>query len=284
MLMLDAPPLLSLRRPACEALQLTLVGCGGTGSHLATGLASLAMTLADRDVPVRLRFIDPDRVEAKNVGRQLFARGDIGQPKAEVLASRLNAAYGLAIAATVRPVTPQDVEPASDYSNWHVVIGAVDNPAARRVIATPLTWYDEHRNLRRWWLDCGNENASGQVLLGNCHEAYQLKGAVSPLGLVDRLPAPGLVAPDLLATPAPVKRKAASCAELTAAGEQGLMVNRMMAAWALAMLHDLLLGELKYFGVWLNLATGGVRTWSIDLPTLSEASGLSPAELQGEKK
>ena len=49
-----------------------------------------------------LVLIDPDRVEEKNIGRQaLFAPADIGQPKAECVARRLNAA--LAVAAEHRP-------------------------------------------------------------------------------------------------------------------------------------------------------------------------------------
>ena len=41
-----------------------------------------------------VRFIDPDTVEEKNIGRQLFSYGDLRQNKARCLAARFNL-YGL---------------------------------------------------------------------------------------------------------------------------------------------------------------------------------------------
>lgn len=261
-----------------DRVSLTLVGCGGTGSHIASGLPALAQAVAERGQPVQMRFVDPDVVEPKNVGRQLFSRADLGQAKAHVLASRANTAYGLAVGSLVRRVDARDTFRDATPGTFNLVIGAVDNPAGRAVIGKAVA-----AGLGQvWCIDCGNENYSGQVLIGNAAEARYLKGAVA-LGMLDRLPSPYLVMPDLVQTPTVIK-KPVSCAEATAAGEQGLMVNRMMAAWALAMLHDLLLGTLNYFGVWVNLQTGGVRTWPLDLPTLSEATGLSPKELEHHGK
>jgi len=276
----DSTELLTLRLPRHERVSIRLIGCGGTGSHLATGLGALTRELIDRGQACDLVFIDGDKVEAKNVGRQLFSAGDVGRFKAEVLARRVGAAFNLPALALSRHVsTAKELTHKDRHDSLDVLIGAVDNPAARAHIAGAMK--EAHGDL--WVIDAGNENHSGQVLLGNIADIRMLRGAVA-LGMLDRLPAPYLVMPDLVETPKASKR-AASCAEATAAGEQGLMVNRMMAAWALAMLHDLLLGTLNYFGVWVNLQTGGVRTWPLDLPTLSGASGLSPKELeQGTKK
>ncbi len=130
----------------------------------------------------------------------------------------------------------------------------MDNPAARAEIAAVV----ESAKGRVWWLDAGNENHSGQVCLGN---AAQIEAPA--LGFVDALPHPAAVYPDLIAAPATLKvkakRGAASCADATAAGEQGLMVNRMSAAWALALLNDLLLGAVRYFALDFNLQHGGTR-------------------------
>jgi len=269
----DTPTLLRLQLPRYERVRIRLVGCGGTGSHLATGLGVLARELIDRGTPCDLAFIDGDKVEAKNVGRQLFSAGDVGRYKAEALARRVGAAYNLpALARTTHVKTASELTPpSSDYAVLNLIVSAVDNPAARAHIA------GASKSGRVWIVDCGNENHSGQVIVGNTPAARQMRGAVG-LGMLDRLPSPYLVAPDLVETPK-AARRAASCAEATAEGSQGLMVNRMMAAWALAMLHDLLLGSLSYFAVWVNLATGGVRTWPIDMASLSEATGLSPKEL-----
>jgi len=72
-----------------------------------------------------------------------------------------------------------------------MVVGCVDNVEARAAIeATCLGWSG-----RLWWLDCGNHDMSGQVILGN----KDLEGAeVSPLGFCVGLPLPSLREPDLV--------------------------------------------------------------------------------------
>src|SRR5579859_4484530 len=109
----DTPTLLRLQLPRYERVRIRLVGCGGTGSHLATGLGVLARELIDRGTPCDLAFIDGDRVEQKNVGRQLFSAGDVGRYKAEALARRVGAAYNLpALARTAH------VKTAAELGSW----------------------------------------------------------------------------------------------------------------------------------------------------------------------
>ena len=270
--LLDAPVLLELKLPAFDAVHLTLVGCGGTGSHIATGLGALLLALG---LPYSLTLIDPDIVETKNVGRQLFAASDVGKPKTEVIAARLANAYGIVPYVMTRGVDALDWQ-TLEPRVLHLVIGAVDNPAARSVIANAV----KRGEGALWWLDCGNENASGQVLLGNIADARKMRGAAT-LGLIDRLPAPHLVYPDLIKSARfPRLARAASCAELTALGEQGLMVNRMVAAWALELLDALLVRrEVKWFGQRFDLRWGNTSPLTLDLPTLASACGLIESDL-----
>ncbi len=275
-----------LRVPDFKRVYVTLVGCGGTGSHIASGLVSIAQALRDKGIGVEMVFIDPDRVEPKNVGRQLFSVADVGEAKAEVLAGRLNAAFGERIMSAVREVEALDLTPSPQPSpngrggDLHIVIGAVDNAAARAVMADVT----KSAQGALWWLDTGNENHSGQVCLGNAGAAGYLRGAIA-LGMVDRLPAPNVVYPDLIKAPhAKAQRgkgkRAESCVELTAAGEQSLMINRLVAAWALSMLHDFLVTrDLRYFGVALDQVWGGVRTYAIDVPTIAEVCGLTAGDV-----
>lgn len=274
-LLTATPPPVRLQLKPFKQVALTLVGCGGTGSHLMSGLATLALALRERDIRTDLIFVDPDRVEEKNVGRQLFTRAEIGKPKAQVLAERVLSAYGL-------PVTP-GVERFTGVTLWEVpetlnlLVGAVDNPAAREVMATLVRTFKG----QLWVIDSGNENHSGQVFIGNTALAKDMKHSIA-LGMTDRLPSPYLVCPDLLKSP---RRKRTgvrdpSCAELTATGEQSLTVNRMMAAWTCSILHDFLITrDLRYFGVFIDLQFGGVRNYLIDLPTIAEAAGLHAGEL-----
>lgn len=254
---LTAATPLTLRLPAYERVYLLLAGCGGTGSHIATGLAAIALALAERGRACAIDLVDPDRVERKNIGRQLFGEADLRQPKAFVLRERLQAAYGLPVGAIHGRFSAQLARPQP--GTLTVVVGAVDNPAARAEIAKAVT----AGGGRVWALDCGNENHSGQVAVGN--SAARITPA---LGLTDALPSPYTVYPDLVAAPRQAKRKAASCAELTEAGTQGLMVNRMAAAWALSLLNDLLLGTLRVFAVDFDLSWAGVRARTIDAEAL----------------
>jgi len=241
----DTP--ITLRLPDFARVHLVLVGAGGTGSHIATGLAALSLELTARGTACTVDIVDPDKVERKNIGRQLFCAADLGKFKAVVLAERLRGAYRLPAAEIPAPFSAPMVAPAA--RTLTVIVGAVDNPAARAEMAAAV----ERGAGSVWWLDAGNENHSGQVALGN---ALQVAPA---LGFVDSLPAPHVVYPDLVAAPK-AKKRAASCADATAEGTQGLMVNRMAAAWALALLHDFLLDTVRYFAVDFDLRHAGVRS------------------------
>ena len=245
-----------LRLPPFQRVYITLCGCGGTGSHLASGLATLALALKEKDVQAGLVFIDPDDVEPKNVGRQLFISHEVGKPKAAVLADRLYLAYNVVPSTYLRPF---DGSFTTVWDNClNVIIGAVDNAPARKLVAQAV----ERAKGQLWWLDCGNKNHSGQIALGNTVDPRRWKPA---LGMVDSLPAPHIVYPDLVK--APKKVKAVSCAD---APEQSLMVNRMVAAWALSLLNDFLLGQLHYFTLDFDLAFGGTHSRTLDEATLKE--------------
>lgn len=247
----------TLRLPAYQCVFITLCGCGGTGSHLASGLATLALALRESGHPTLLRLIDPDTVEEKNVGRQLFTPHDLGKAKVDVLADRLYLAYGVVPDRYARWISKFDTFTQPDSLN--IVIGAVDNAPARALIAKAV----ERAKGQLWHLDAGNENHSGQIALGN---SVDRKRYTPALGMVDSLPAPHVVYPDLIKAPKKAPRR--SCADATP--EQSLMVNRMAAAWALSMLNDFLLGSLRYFALDFDLAFGGTRARLLDEETLKE--------------
>ena len=287
-LLTSTPAPVRLHIPDFRRVSITLVGVGGTGSHIASGLVAIAQQLGDRGIATDILFVDPDIVEQKNVGRQLFSVADIGKPKAQVVAERLNAAFGTRIGASARAIEAQDIfVPVALPETLDVVIGAVDNAAARRVLAQVV----KQAGGQLWYLDCGNENHSGQIALGNIADAKDLRGAVA-LGMIDRLPAPALVYPDLMRPPSRSKRRtggeksrAASCAELTASGEQSLMVNRVIAAYALELLHAFLVTrEVKWFALAFDMTWGGTKAYTLDVPTLAAVIGLKDDQLVAKGK
>jgi len=212
--------------------RIMVVGAGGTGSTLALFLAGLAYHARQKGIQVDLTLVDHDVVELKNCGRQavsLQAALAGGVPKVADLALRLNAAYGLDIAAWPQPYVMDMARGwfhhgAGGRECAHLIIGCVDNHPARREIAKTVELFDG----RLWAIDCGNEQNSGQVLIGNLADGRNIR--TDRLGLCSGLPSPYLQEPDLL-TPDP-NAQAPSCAEMTLAETQSLMVNRMAATIA----------------------------------------------------
>lgn len=211
---------------------IMLVGAGGTGSTLALFLAGLAFHARQKDIQVDLTLVDHDVVEMKNCGRQAVSlqAADIGNvPKVSDLALRLNAAYGLGIVAW-----PQKYESGmarewfdhstSSQAKAHLIVGCVDNYLGRREIAETIAGY----NGRIWAIDCGNEQNSGQILIGNLTDMSQIQ--LNRLGLCSGLPSPYIQEPDLL-EPDP-NEQTQSCAEMTLNETQSIMVNRMAATIA----------------------------------------------------
>jgi len=275
--------LLAVRTSEFDRLTLVQAGCGGTGSLLARSTAATAAALRQRGVRVDLVFVDPDTVEERNIGRQLFARSDISRPKAEVVADRYAAAWGLEVSADVSEFA------AGRYlahQGLTVVVGAVDNAAARREIAGLLARNPTAPALPRvWWLDAGNSADSGQVLLGTETAPFDLEGSVS-LGSVWRLPAPSLVAPDLLVPrPEETSPDRLSCAELAAANLQSQTVNSWSATIAGDMLHRLLVTrELARFATYFDARTATVASEPTSVQAIARAARLDAGARERRKK
>lgn len=250
---------------------VAIVGVGGTGSYLAQGLAKL---IAGYRLPLAVTLIDPDVIEEKNCSRQNFQSYEIGQPKAEALAYRLNQQYGVnfsffvgrgenfvAIESYILKVAKQ----VSAASHGILLVTCVDTVEARQ------TFKDFGP-----WLDLGNAEATGQALYGNTAKRVELtaeakKWATTPT--VTHLPGPYL-----LAGMAKLKtaKAAPSCADHPFA-EQGCFVNEWAAAAGLTILHQLLVkGQLETPAIYFDSAKGRMAPLYITRDYLTE-------KLKGEK-
>lgn len=235
--------------PPAPVIRILLVGVGGTGSWLALSLGRLAYHARQKGITFHLTFVDPDRVEIKNVGRQAYCPTEMGLNKAETMAWRLNLALGLNISAISAPFT---LEVGKAWYTPHapeasqLLIGAVDNHLARRAIAQFVT---ELRG-RVWWVDCGNANSNGQVLIGNLAEKKQFQ--IDEMGLCRGLPLPSIQEPGLL-EPDPAPHPLA-CAEMVEREEQSLLVNAQTAAIAGQYVADFSLKRrLEQYATYFNL-------------------------------
>ncbi|MBL8190654.1 MAG: ThiF family adenylyltransferase [Acidobacteria bacterium] len=244
---------------AHQEVRMVIVGCGGTGSWLAPSVARIARVLNESGIQTSALFVDPDLIESKNIPRQNFCDAELRVPKAQTLAARYSLAWGIEIGAVTDHFKAEMI--GSRWNRLTVVIGCVDNAAARRELAKTLNANAGDSPPHVWWLDCGNRRESGQVLLGSTNDPRALRSAFPLDGFCQHLPSPVLQCPDLLEPqPEELSHHNLSCAELALANAQGLIVNQRVAAEAADYLARLLIHQnLHRFATWFDLASGAVR-------------------------
>jgi hypothetical protein len=211
---------------------VTVVGCGGTGGFAAESLCRLLPEHTD------LVLVDHDRVEERNLTRQCFVREDLGRFKSETLARRLAQKFGRPVGYSTLPVAAVDMKLPG------LIIGCVDNGLARRDIARAVKRmiYD-----KSWWVDAGNGENYGQVIIGNTDVAsYWLPTKDIYCGL----PLPTIQKPELL-NQAPRARDCASVAE-----EQGPTINLTMAAVVVEVVRRLIAGTCSWVQLYIDMQAG----------------------------
>lgn len=223
-------------------VRVDLVGAGGNGAQMAHCLARLDIALRALGHPGGLHVTahDGDRVSEANVGRQVYSVSDIGQNKAVLTVNRLNQFYGLDWdALPARYSASHTGHPAP-----HIVVTCVDSAASRREV---------HKGLfgpgcgARYWLDLGNTEATGQIVLG---EPGTCRTAADEW---QRLPCVTELFPQLLDERI-AEDETPSCSVRMSLASQGLFVNDMVVRWAGQFLYELFsTGRLRQHGVVVNL-------------------------------
>lgn len=255
---------------------IMVVGCGGTGGFVAEGLCRL---LAGTGYKIVL--VDHDRVEERNLGRQNFYKPDLGRFKAQALAERLSRDYGREIEYIVKPV-----EQLSLGDRGLLTIGCVDNPAARETLqyagAMGMMWtkvsYCRIGN-GGWYIDAGNGEHSGQVLIGNSLLNELMQSFLPNDGICRGLPLPTIQQPALLAPQKKAVRRR-DCAEAVAAEEQSPVINRMMADLVLTFVHKLLNRKLTWMGAYIDLEAGTLSTVDATPENVSRITGHTVRQLE----
>ena len=103
---------------------VTTCGAGALGANIAESLARSGIT--------RLRVVDRDRVDERNLSTQPYYRGDIGAQKAKILANVLYRAVGVSVDAQVKELTPANAAQLLHLSD--LVIDTFDNSVSRRAV------------------------------------------------------------------------------------------------------------------------------------------------------
>jgi PRTRC genetic system ThiF family protein len=227
---------------------VNLIGCGGTGSQVLTALSRINHTLVALGHPgLHVTTFDPDHVTEANLGRQLFSASDTGLNKAVVLTTRLNRFF-----STGWEVVPDfyENEPAN------IVITCVDNVKSRMEIADGLLSQpdnDKHYDFATplYWLDFGNTQNAGQVILGTFGEIRQPQSEkYIPVG---KLPC---VTERFDLTQVDEKDSGPSCSLAEAIEQQDLFINSTLANIGSKLLWKLFReGMTAQAGMFLNMDT-----------------------------
>ncbi|WP_260437739.1 PRTRC system ThiF family protein [Burkholderia stagnalis] len=240
-------------------VHVVLIGCGGTGSQMLSGLARLNHALVELGhAGLHVTAFDADTVSSANVGRQMFSPADVGQHKSVVLTHRVNAFFGLDWCG--RPVhagPDQLIRGAPDLA-----IMCVDSAAARAKLEPTLAASN------CYVMDLGNRASDAQVLLG-AH-----KKVTGNSGAADSTPLrwPYDVLPELIDTSIP-EDDTPSCSLAEALERQELFINQAVVTQGLAILWEFFRhARLTWCGAFVNLKTGNVRPIPVAAPTTQNST------------
>lgn len=216
-----------------KPVKITLLGAGGTGGYVVPHLYRLLHTL---DRCTKVVICDGDIVEKKNLIRQNFIHADLGKNKAQVLAERYAAAFGLEASYipdfiedehTLLELVKPDTYPTGPYSYQReealsILIGCVDNNKSRQLCHRV---FKASNNLI--YIDSGNSEFTGQVVCGVRRKGrayYKPIGDVFPdiLGDTDKFPTE------------------LSCAEAAISAPQSVMANIMAGTAVMSYLYNIL--------------------------------------------
>lgn len=235
-------------------ITVSLVGVGGTGSRVLTGLASLNEGLLAVGHPgIHVYAFDADDVSEANIGRQLFSPVDVGCNKATILITRINRHFGLNWEAV-----PEFYCDQQKLHTSNITITCVDSAKERvkigkALITKPTSTEPFHRHV--YWMDYGNALASGQVVLGTLQPVKQPK---SKEQTVDTLQTVTKMFPNL--SRLKEKNQGPSCSLAEALHKQDLFINPTIAQLGLNLLWKMFReGKLRYHGLYLNLDTMSVN-------------------------
>lgn len=240
-----------------ERVHVSLVGCGGNGSQMLSGLARLAIAMKALGHPgLHVVAYDGDSVSPANVGRQLFSPSDVGRNKATVLVHRLNSFFGLDWYAE-----PEHFGRTKGDNHTDVLISCVDTRETRAFLGYHLERPGRHPF---YWLDLGNRAADGQVILGVPAWNKQHRR------MFGRLPTVVELFPEIKdytrARALDRADRQPSCSLAEALGRQELFINQHVCTWALQLLWQLFRHRsTTWHGAFINATTGRVTPLACDL-------------------
>lgn len=158
-------------------ITVNVIGAGGTGSKVLTALMEINHSLIELGHPgLQVRLWDDDVITEANLGRQRFAECETGLYKSVSLINRANRFSGTNWKAETIKFEKDSLGRLPEYAQATIYITCVDNVQARFGVAEILKELSNRRNYRdtpKYWLDFGNSQHTGQVLLSTIGEIKQ---------------------------------------------------------------------------------------------------------------
>lgn len=231
-----------------HCITVHLIGAGGTGSQVLEALARMDATLTRLGHPgLSVTVFDADEISESNLGRQLFSPADVGLNKAVCLTTRINQFFGLDWEAI--PAMYTDNSPRAN-----ITISCVDNVKSRLTVHKHLTSNKQILDVYEkplYWLDFGNTQKTGQVILGTVTKIKQ--PAMTDFETLDELPT---LCDMFDLAQVNEQDSGPSCSIAEALRKQDLYINSTLAQIGCALLWKLFREvKIEYHGVFLNLTT-----------------------------
>lgn len=243
-------------------ISINVIGCGGTGSQVLSSLARMHSALRALGHPgFFIRAIDPDKVSAANMGRQLFSQADIDSYKCMALIGRINRFFG-----TDWEGIPELYNLRTNVSVANITISCVDTGPARKEIKDILFLGHQQafkkngeiyfvRHIDPWkipyyWMDFGNMKDRGQVVIGTVGPIKQPDK--SDFDCKETLKTIDQIHPDIFNKGKGDQGPSCSLAE--ALHKQDLFINSNLANMGLGILWKMFRElHIKYNGLYINL-------------------------------
>lgn len=148
---------------------VNLIGAGGTGSKVLTALMEMNHSLIELGHSgLFVRLWDDDIVSDANLGRQRFAPCETGLYKSVALINRANRFMGTNWKAENTKFEKDALGRLPKNAEANIYISCVDSVKSRFAIADILKMQNNqtfHRDKPKYWMDFGNSQHTGQVIL-----------------------------------------------------------------------------------------------------------------------
>ncbi|SFH37366.1 PRTRC system ThiF family protein [Pedobacter insulae] len=246
-------------------ISVNVIGAGGTGSKILTALMEINHSLiALGHAGLIVRLWDDDIISEANLGRQRFASCETGLYKSVALINRANRWAGTNWKAETVKFERDCMDRLPEHAGAAICISCVDSVKARFEIAEILKRLKNdnfHLNRGRYWMDFGNSQHTGQVILSTIGNIRQPRS--EKYETVENLPFVTDEFADLLKQ-SEQGDDTPSCSLEEALEKQDLFINSALAQMGMALLWKLFRdGMLTYRGFFLNLKT--FRTQPVQL-------------------